>query len=98
MILWKDFVLDDALGPVLLDRDNLRVTRSRVMEDASARALIQETRRDAQPLSATNTGCVRGASWTEVHAPGSESNLETNAPSYTEVGNELAGLSLSGVG
>lgn len=92
MIFWKDFILDDdGLGPLLKDRRDLRVTRSRVKEDASARALIQETRRDAEPFRNANTGCVRETTWTKVHDQGQESNLETNAPSHMEVETELAG-------
>lgn len=108
MIFWKDFILDDGgLGPLLSpelfsslekDRRDLRVTRSRVMEDASAQALIQETRRDAEPFRNANTGCVRETTWTQVHAPGQESNLETNASSHTEVGSEPAGPQRRGVG
>ena len=98
MILWKDFVLDNSLGPVLIDRRDLRVTRSRVMEDASPLALIQETRREFEPLHAANTGCVRDMTWTQVQAPGTESNLETNADSHTEVGSELAGMRPRGAG
>ena len=92
MIFWKDFILDDnGLGPVLQDRRDLRVTRSRVMEDASARALIQETRRDAEPFRNANTGCVRETTWSKDHDQGQESLLETNASSHTEVGSEFAG-------
>ncbi len=107
MILWKDFILDDGLGPVLSPelfsgmekvRRDLRVARSRVMEDASALALIQETRREFEPPHAANTGCVRDMTWTQVQAPGTESNLETNADSHTEVGSELAGMRLRGAG
>lgn len=108
MIFWKDFILDDdGLGPVLspdlfagleIVRRDLRVTRSRVMEDASARALIQETRRDAEPFRNANTGCVRETTWTKVHDQGQESNLETNASSHTEVGSEPAGTRLRGAG
>jgi len=99
VIFWKDFVLDDSgLGPVLKDRRDLRVTRSRVMEDASARALIQETRRDAELFRAANTGCVRDSTWTNVHDQSLESNLETNASSHTEVGSEPAGPRLRGAG
>ena len=108
MIFWKDFGLDDGgLGPVLSpdlfsdlvkDRRDLRVTRSRVKEDASARALIQETRRDAEPFRNANTGCVRETTWTQVHDQGQESQLETNASSHTEVGSEPAGSRLGGAG
>ena len=108
MIFWKDFILDsDGLGPVLSpelfsglekDRRDLRVTRSRVMEDASARALIQETRRDAETFRNANTGCVRETTWTPVHARVQESLLETNASSHTEVGSEPAGTRLRGAG
>jgi hypothetical protein len=108
VIFWKDFVLDDGgLGPVLSpdlfsdlvkDRRDLRVTRSRVKEDASAQALIQETRRDAEPFRNANTGCVRETTWTQVHDQGMESQLETNAPSHTEVGSEPAGKRLRGAG
>jgi hypothetical protein len=82
VILWKDFVLDDSLGPILVDRRDLGATRSRVREDASAVALIQETRREDEPLRETNTGCVRSASWTKVQAPGKDSDLETNAATH----------------
>lgn len=98
MIFWKDFILDDGLGPVLSPelfsgaekvRRDLRVNRSRVKDDASARVLIQETRREDEPLRATNTGCVRNASWTKVQAQGTNStDLETNAPSHMDVGND----------
>jgi hypothetical protein len=108
VIFWKDFILDDAgLGPVLspdlfLDsvevRRDLRVTRSRVMEDASTRALIQETRRDAESFRNANTGCVRETTLTEVSDPDMESQLETNASSHTEVGSEFAGTRLRGAG
>ena len=108
MILWKDFVLDDAgLGPVLSPelfasseqyRRDLRVNRSRVKEDASARALIQETRRDAEPFRNANTGGVRETTWMEIHDQGVESQLETNASSHTEVGSEPAGQRLRGTG
>ena len=90
MILWKDFVLDDVLGALLNDCRDLHVTPSRVREDASTRALIQETRREAKPLQVTNTGCVRDLSRTQVQAPGSDSNLETNAFCHRDVGNEFA--------
>jgi len=99
VIFWKDFVLDDnGLGPVLVDRRDLRVTRSRVMEDASARALIQETRRDAESFRNANTGSVRETTWSQDHAQDPESQLETNASSHTEVGSELAGTRLRGAG
>jgi hypothetical protein len=79
VILWKDFIIDDGFGPVLSPeifsgmeevRRDRRVTRSRVMDDASAVALIQETRREDEPLRMTNTGCVRDSSWTKVQATG----------------------------
>jgi hypothetical protein len=99
VIFWKDFILDDdGLGPLLKDRRDLRVTRSRVMEDASAQALIQETGRDTELFRAANTGCVRDSTWTQVYDPSMESNLETNASSHTEVGSELAGTRLRGAG
>lgn len=108
MIFWKDFILDDdGLGPLLSSelfigmntvRRDLHVTRSRVMEDARPRTLIQETRREAEPLHVTNTGCVRDMTWTQVQAPGADSNLETNVLSHMEVENGFAGTRLRGVG
>ncbi len=107
MIFWKDFILDDGLGPVLSPeifsgeskvRRDLNASRSRIKDDASAMALIQETRREAKPLSTTNTGCVRDAGWTEVQNKGVDSNLETNASSHMDVENELAQSRLRGVG
>lgn len=98
MIFWKDFILDSVHGPLLTDCRDLHVTRSRVREDATQRALIQETRRESEPLQVTNTGCVRELSRTKVQAPGFESNLETNALSHMEVENENADAQLRGVG
>lgn len=98
MIFWKDFILDDGLGPVLSPdlfsgleevRRDLRVNRSRVKDDASVRTSIQETRREDELLRGTNTGCVRTASWTKVQAQGMASiDLETDVSSHMEVENE----------
>ncbi len=98
MIFWKDFILDDSLGPVLKDSRGLNANRSRIKEDASARALIQETRREAEPLSATNTGCVRDTAWTKVQVQGLDSNLEDNASSHRDVESEFAQLRPRGAG
>ena len=61
MILWKDFVLDDEIGPSILASllDGVVVTTTscrsvvsgspRVMEDAMGSSIIQETRRDQRP-------------------------------------------------
>ena len=52
MIRWKDFVLDDVIGPsLILDFNECRETRpgsaQSVMEDAKAH--IQETRQEQRP-------------------------------------------------
>lgn len=98
MILWKDFIIDDSFGPVLKDSRSLDASRSSIKDDARQKALIQETRREAEPLSGTNTGCVRDTAWTKVHAQGLDSNLETNAFSHRDVENGLAQLRPRGAG
>lgn len=108
MIFWKDFILDDdGLGPFLSPelfigmntaRRDLHVTRTRVMEDAKPGTLIQETRREADPLHFTNTGCVRDMTWTQVQAPGADSNLETNVLPHMDVEYGFAGTRLRGAG
>jgi len=107
VIFWKDFILDDGLGPVLSPgifsgdkkvRRSLNASRSRIKDDASARALIQETRRDAEPLSATNTGCGPDTAWTKVQVQGMEANLEDNASSHMDVESDLAKLRPRGAG
>ncbi len=98
MIFWKDFILDDSLGPVLKDYRSLDASRSSVMDDASKKALIQETRREAEPLSATNTGCVRDTAWTKVQVQGLDSNLETNAATHRDVESDFAQLRPRGAG
>lgn len=107
MIIWKDFILDDGLGPVLSPelfagmekvRRGQTASRSRVTDDASAKALIQETRREVASLNATNTGCVRDVPRTDVRDPDAISNLEDDASSHRDVENELAVPRLRGVG
>ncbi len=67
MILWKDFVLDDEIGPVLLFREIEQLAGSRekegavlrVMEDAR-KHLIQETRQGQQPARMVGISGLEG--------------------------------------
>ena len=48
MIIWKDFILDDFLGPVLKDVRATDSDGTSIMEDANAGS-IQETRQGSRP-------------------------------------------------
>ena len=48
MILWKDFVIDDVIGPYLVCSDEVRSSLP-VMEDGSTTSIIQETRQEIRP-------------------------------------------------
>ncbi len=49
MILWKDFVLDDFIGPYLVCSDEEVTPRTHQEDGNTAAILIQETRQEKAP-------------------------------------------------
>lgn len=67
MILWNDFILDDAIGPVLLLGSIEQLTGNREKEEAVLRVmedareyLIQETRQRQQPARMVGLSSLEG--------------------------------------
>ncbi len=54
MILWKDFLLDDVCGPILVSCEGGGGSRS-IMDDANVEISIQETRQEHRPARMVGT-------------------------------------------